>query len=318
MKYRVLFLTLCMSAALILPAAAVTLTIDQVNNAAPIAENLTLTTYKDVAVHGQFAAVDPEGDLITFQLVDTPARGQVTIHEDGSGAFCYTPYEGKKGKDSFSYVAIDSNGNRSQQATVKVTIQKQATAVRYADMEGHEAHYSALRLAEAGVFVGSRTGDIHCFEPDRSVSREEFLAMAMAAAGEEALGGVTMTGFYDDSSISVWAKGYVSAALVSGTVQGSADSEGRMVFHPAAPVTAAEAAVIIDRLLASGDVATESAMADQSVPAWAYQSVVNMRAVDVVPASLSLSDFLTRAQAARMLSAMLDVLESRETGGWFQ
>ena len=56
-------------------------------NSAPVAENLTLTTYRNVALSGRLAAVDPEGDLLTFQLVDKPARGAVTISEDGSGSF---------------------------------------------------------------------------------------------------------------------------------------------------------------------------------------------------------------------------------------
>lgn len=315
MRYRILLLALSLSIGLALPAAAISTTTQQMTNTSPIAENLSLTTYRNVAVHGQFAAIDPEGDAITFQLVDTPARGQVSVSDDGSGMFCYTPYENKKGKDKFSYVAIDSLGNRSEQATVQITIQKQNTAVTYGDMAGNAAHYSALRLAEEGVFVGSRTGDIHCFGPEQMVSREEFLTMAMTAAGISSLSGITTTGFYDDSTISTWAKGYVSAALVSGAVQGHADAEGRMVFHPDSPVTATEAAVILDRLLASGDVSA-SASDESDLPVWAHQSVLNMQAMDVIPASVSLSSSLTRAQAAQMLCSMLDVLESREASGW--
>ena len=72
------------------------------SNSTPIAENLEISTYKNVAVTGQFAAVDPEGDLLTFRLVDKPARGAVTLSEDGSAQFVYTPYENKTGKDSFT------------------------------------------------------------------------------------------------------------------------------------------------------------------------------------------------------------------------
>lgn len=316
MKYRVILLSLCLMGALAMPVAALTLTAGEAANSAPIAENLTLTTYKNVAVDGQCAAVDPEGDLVTFQLVEKPARGQVALNEDGS--FCYTPYENKKGKDTFTYVAVDSNGNVSEEATVKVTIEKQTTKVSYSDMDGESSHYAALRLAERGVFVGSNIGGVYCFEPDAAVTREEFLAMAMTAAGAEALDNVTLTGFYDDADISAWAKGYVSAALMNGTVQGSANEAGQVVFNAGNGITAVEATVIIDRLLAMGDVAAAGAFEQDLVPAWAYQSVVNMDAVDVVSLSSStLSDTLTRGEAAEMLSAMLDVLDSRETGGWF-
>ena len=313
MKYRAVLLSLCLALALLLPAAAaVTLSAADDANQAPIAENLTLTTYRNVAVTGQCAAVDPEGDLVTFQLAEKPARGQVELREDGS--FCYTPYENKKGKDIFTYVATDSCGNRSQAATVRVSIRKQATKVSYPDMSGDANCYAALRLAERGIFTGANVGGVYCFDASAPVSREEFLTMAMTACGSPALNDIALTGFYDDGDISAWAKGYVSAAVMSGAVRGENDSQGRAVFYAANQITAAEAAVIIDRLLAMGDVAAGAAQDD--IPAWAYQSVMNMQAVDVLSPADELSAPLTRGEAARMLSAMLDVLDSREENRW--
>ena len=319
MKTRITILSLCLTGALFVPALALTTATAEVENAAPIAEDLTLTTYKGVAISSRFAAVDPEGDLVTFQVVDSPARGQVAMDENDPAAFTYTPYEGKKGKDSFTYVAIDAKGNTSKPATVKVSIQKQTTAVSYSDLAGDPAHYAALRLAEAGVYTGRKVGDLYCFDPDAAFTREEFLAMAMTAAGKAPLSDVTLTGFYDDGDISAWAKGYVSAALVVGTVQGSRNDAGQTVFAPGSAVTQAEAAVIIDRLLATGDVSgATSTFSAETAPAWAYQSVVNMEAVSVLNSSTDLHKSLTRAEAAQMLSAMLDVLDNRDTGGWFR
>lgn len=315
MKCRVILLSLCLAGALSMPAAALALTAAEASNSAPIAENLTLTTYKNVAVNGQCAAVDPEGDLVTFQLMEKPARGQVMLGENG--AFCYTPYENKKGKDTFTYVAVDANGNVSDEATVKITIEKQTTKVSYSDMDGDPAHYAALRLAERGVFTGTAIGGTYCFGPDEPVSREEFLAMAMIAAGLDALDHVTITGFYDDGDISAWAKGYVSAGLMNGAVQGTSNETGQAVFNAGHDITAAEAAVIIDRLLAMGDVATADTFSQDLVPVWAYQAVVNMDAVSVVSMTGELNASLTRGEAAEMLSAMLDVLDSRNTG-WFK
>ena len=81
-------------------------------NEAPIARNMDLSTYKNVAITGWFDAEDGEGDSLTFQLTSTPARGAVTVAEDGSSQFVYTPYENKTGKDSFTYVAVDPAGTR--------------------------------------------------------------------------------------------------------------------------------------------------------------------------------------------------------------
>lgn len=318
MKSRIIILSLCLAGALAMPAMALTSSTADVENNPPIAENLTLKTYKGVAIASRFAAVDPEGDLVTFQVVDSPARGQVTLDENDPAAFWYTPYEGKKGKDSFTYVAIDAKGNQSEPATVKITIEKQKTAVSYSDLEGSAAHYAALRLAEAGVYTGRKVGDLYCFDPEDVFTREEFLTLAMTAAGEAPLENVSLTGFYDDNGISAWAKGYVSAALIQGTVEGSPNEVGQVVFNAGGPVTCAQAAVIIDRLLAMGDVPASDAFSAENTPAWAYQSAANMEAVSVLSGSADLSQTLNRAEAAEMLSAMLDVLDSRDNGGWFK
>ena len=283
-------------------------------NAAPAAEDLKLCTYKNVAAEGTFTAVDPEGDALRFQLVKKPARGQVEIREDGSGTFVYTPYENKTGKDTFTYVAVDSAGNTSPEATVKVTITKAKTKVAYADMDGNTAHKAAIRLAEEGIMVGTQIDGAYYFQPDLPVSRDQFLVMAMSAAGEKALAGVSTTGFSDDADIPTWAKGYVSAALMSGTVQG-VTGDGQVRFSPAATVTRAEVAVMLDRLLRPEDAALATFGAE-AVPAWASQSVANLRSVAVLSGSGSMDEGLSRGEAAKMLCAMLEYLDEQDTG-WF-
>jgi hypothetical protein len=68
--------------------------------------------------------------------------------------------DGKKGKDSFTYVAIDSGGNISDEATVTVNIKKQSTNITYSDMSGNSSNYAALMLAEKGVFTGESWGRV--------------------------------------------------------------------------------------------------------------------------------------------------------------
>lgn len=48
-------------------------------NAPPIARNMELSTYQNIAITGYFDAVDGEGDTLTFQLTSTPARGAVEL-----------------------------------------------------------------------------------------------------------------------------------------------------------------------------------------------------------------------------------------------
>jgi hypothetical protein len=291
-------------------------------NSAPVAENLELCTYKNVAITGYFSATDPEGDLITFQLVEKPARGAVTLSEDGSAEFVYTPYENKTGKDTFSYVAVDAVGNTSAPATVKIKIQKANTKVTYADMDGVPAYRDAIRLAEEGVLIGECMGGSYFFRPDQPVSRSEFVALAMNTVGLDSLEGMTRTGFADDNSIPTWAKPYVSSALKAGVIQGSANEQGQVVFNSGATVTRAEASVLLDRLLQISDVSAETWYADSELaPAWAYQSAVNLETAGILrtnaQGALALEDTLTRADAAQMLSAALDVIDARNATGWF-
>lgn len=283
------------------------------SNSAPVARDLEFTTYKNVAVTERFDGVDPEGDLLTYHVVKKPARGAVTIQEDGT--FVYTPYENKTGKDTFTYVAVDAVGNSSDPATVKVKIEKPDTKVTYADLDGHPAHKAAVRLAEEGIFVGECMNGAYFFCPDEPVTRSQFVAMVMDTAGLEALEDVERTGFADDGIIETWAKPYVASALKSGLIQGSLDGEGQAVFRGSETVTAAEAAVLLDRALQVTDVDAQT-FASADAPAWAAQSAANLSTCGMLDGGTSLGTQLTRGEAAQLLCAALEWMDSRETG-WF-
>ena len=294
-------------------------------NQAPIAENMSLCTYKNVPVTGYFQAVDAEGDPLTFQITDTPARGSVAAAEDGTSRFVYTPYENKTGKDSFTYVAVDSAGNISNPAKVSIRIEKAGTSVSYSDMDGNPAHKAAVRLAEEGIFVGEYVNGTYFFSPETPVTRSQFLAMAMSVAGLEPLEQVTVTGFADDLAIPTWAKGYVSSALKAGVIHGARNELGQIVFYPDAPVTRAEATVMLNNLLDVSDVAVQTWSAlginESAQDHWALQAAVNLTTTGVLlpehNALQTLDTSLTRADVAEMLDRSLDVLANRDRGGWF-
>ena len=299
------------------PQATVTLYLLTEENQAPIARNMDLSTYKNVAITSYFDAVDGEGDALTFQLTSTPARGSVTLAEDGSSQFVYTPYENKTGKDSFTYVALDPAGNVSDEATVSVRIEKADTKMTYADMAGNSAYKAAIRLAEEGIYVGKYVDGQYFFCPDQTVSRAEFLTMAMAAAGMEPLEDVTLTGFADDEAIPTWAKGFVSAALKAGAIQGSKDENGAPVFSAGDTITQAEASVMLNSLLNITDVPAE-VFFSEGEQHWAAQAAANLTASGILQSAnaASLSDQLTLGDAAEMLDGALDVLAAREDGSW--
>ncbi len=276
---------------------------------APIAENLELTTYRGVSVGGRLAATDPEGGALTFEVTTQPAKGELALDVDGH--FVYTPSDGKRGKDYFGYQAVDADGNRSQEATVIIRIEKQKSKVCYSDLDGSGSAYCAWRLAEEGVFCGANLAGQYVFEPDKAVTREEFLAMCMKVADMEVLTGVRRTGFADDREIAVWAKPYVSTALKNGVISGYAADSGA-TFAPTQAVTAAEAAVILDRAVGLTDAVSAWFAWDSAVPAWAVQSAANLSSCGLLPYGCSFSDAtLTRAQAAEMLCGAMDIMARR-------
>lgn len=281
---------------------------------APIAKELSIKTYRNIPYRAQFLATDNEGEDMTYAVETAPKKGSVTVQ---GNVFTYTPFEGKSGDDSFTYTATDAGGNVSAPATVKVTVEKTKSGVTYQDTGDCAGAAAAQYLAEAGVFTGPCMGGSYYFEPGRTVSRGEFLAMTMELAGLEA-NAVTMTGFSDDDAIPTWAKAYAAAGLADGIVQGVSTAEGT-AFRAEDEVTFNEAAAILDRVLSVGDVDIATWYADRdAVPSWAAQAVGNMESVSVMAVgsfgSETLSQPVTREDAAQMLAAAGTLLAGEEKG----
>jgi len=277
---------------------------------APIAKNLELSTYRGVSVGGRLSATDPEGSKVTYEITTPPIKG--TLDLDDNGHFVYTPDSGKRGKDYFGYKAIDASGNRSQEATVIIKIQKPESKVCYADLEGQSCGYAAQRLAEEEIFVGECLAGDYVFSPDAPVTRSEFLIMCMKVAGTEPLAGVRTTGFEDDREISVWAKPYVSAALDRGIIAGYYEDDSAAVFGPQQVISAAEAAVILDRAMELTDAVPTWYSLDPGVPVWAAQAAANVSSCGLLPDGCSFSDStLSRADAAELLCGALDIAAKR-------
>ena len=286
--------------------AAGTFTAAAEANSAPQAENLEITTCRDVSVGGQLNAVDPDGDTVQFHVTTQPVKGTVELQENGQ--FVYTPAAGKKGKDYFGYKASDALGNVSQEGTVIITISRRKAAVTYSDMAGSGEYLDAVTLAENGIFTGEKVGSVWLFEPERQVTRGEFLSMCMELADVKLLSGVVSTGFLDDSDIPGWEKPYVSTALMNGDVCGCAVSGGAE-FESSRPISRAEAAVMLNNISGFTDVSVTKSAA---VPDWAAQSVANLSSCSIIRDGVSLTDTLSRAQAARMLVNALNAIKSQK------
>ena len=175
-------------------------------------------TQESISVYGNLEAKDPEGDAIEYIIVSYPKRGVLTLTEPDSGRYCYTPVSGYTGKDKFTFVARDEYGNYSEPVTVTIRVNERMCDTVYRDMEDREEYNAAVAVTAMGIMNGRQVGDDLYFDPDQSVSRAEFVAMAMKCCGIRADSSLTKTYFDDDDEISQSLKSYIATAQRLGLV----------------------------------------------------------------------------------------------------
>ena len=293
------------------PSRALELSILTGKNEAPVCRDVKFETYKNIANTGVLSASDPEGDTLTYQLVKEPKRGTVDIAPDGS--FTYTPAQNKVGKDVFTYTATDSAGNVSNVANVTVKIVKPTDKAMYQDLAGDTLAYTAMWLKDRGVYTGKRIAGNLCFEPEGTLTRGEFLVMAMKLLGAEPESARLTSGFADESKTHAWMRPYIVSAFKSGMVSGVTSPDG-MVFRPSSNLTRAEAAVMLQNILdlpQSQEAAVFSE--DCAVPVWAQASVSALESAGIsIPVTTS-AENLTRREAAELLYECWTLCQNRET-----
>lgn len=284
---------------------------------APTAADIECETVKNIAVTGSFAGADADGGELTYVITVQPKKGDAAVSPTDPTKFVYTPKTGKTGSDSFSYIAVDADGRRSNAATVKVRITKNAAKMTYADMDGNPAHLAAIRLAENGVLIGERLGKNYYFSPDKTVTRGEFIAMVVTCLDID-VPATSSTGFADDAATPAWQRAYIAAARRAGLVRGSTDENGRAVFGAGRVMTRAEAAVVLANALALPTVTSAQVYEDmESVPAWAEGAVNGALAAGLISrradGTLGVLAPLSRADTAEMLYAAMTAERAAET-----
>ena len=290
--------------------------LDKINYAPTVsiapAVSLDINTYENVTHFGKLSAYDPDGDECIFEIVTQPKNGLVVMSDGGSGEYIYIPRDGYIGKDKFSYVAHDKYGNYSSAAEVSVSVSRTALPSSFSDMEGSDAHASAIKLTEEGIMSGTQIGDGYYFQPDKAVSRSEFVVLAMQTLGIKEVNSLRVTDFADDADIPTSMKGYVAAAYELEYVNGCF-IDGKRCFLPNKSITRAEAAVIVGRML---EVATPTITPDisdsEDIPAWAESSVYSLCSMGVLETedgAVRASEVMSRADTAKLLSLMMSVTE---------
>ena len=88
-------------------------------NDAPNAAPVSVSGNEDTRIDGQMIGSDPDGDDISFSIIDQPNSGSVAFIQDGS--FQYTPFLNFNGTDQFTYQVQDETGLTST-ADVTITV----------------------------------------------------------------------------------------------------------------------------------------------------------------------------------------------------
>ena len=279
-------------------------------NFAPNAEGKKeeqVSTLTGIPVYGKLAATDPEGDALTYRITAYPDKGTLRLTDRAEGRFCYTPVDGYSGADNFRYVVLDEYGNASEEVTVKLEVEPTTTVLHYSDMKGNKAQLPAMRLAERGVMIGETIGASAYFHPEKAVTRAEFLAMTLCAAGIDVPAKGSTTAFSDDNEIPEYLRRYISYGEKMGYISGnSADGTGR--FEPNRTITYAEAAVMLQRVLNLTAQGVHSVFAEEdSLPVWAETAVWAVAEAGLFPEGVFAADSaVNRADAAIMLSGVLE------------
>ncbi len=231
--------------------ALVTISIRGKENQAPAAEDFAAETYKNLPIDGKLKVKDPENEEMTYAVARNPKRGTVELHEDGT--FTYTPKKNKVGIDSFVYTATDASGKVSREATVTITIVKPTDSTQYTDTAGRDCRFAAEWMKNTGIFVGEKLDGNACFQPEKAVTKGEFLTMLVKTL-DIPRENQELSAF---SEAPQWLRPYLAAAVRSGIAAG-VETAGYDQ-----PISGAEAAVLIQNAL---DLTAAEAVSNMEAP----------------------------------------------------
>ncbi len=289
--------------------------LDHVNQSPTISmapeASLNVSTHRNIAIYGTLSCYDPDGDDTIIEIVSYPETGTLILTDREAGEYTFIPDENYSGKDSFTYVARDMYGNYSSSATVSLTVVKPSTSVTYADMTNSPAYHAALTMAEEGIMSGTQVGGEQYFYPDRTVSRGEFLVMAMNTMGISKVSPVSKTVFADDAEMSDTMRNYVAAAYELGYIQGEITEDGTRCFCPNRAITRAEAAVMLGNMMNAAVPTVKPVYEDATeIPAWASASLYSMHAMGVMlpdDGNMEPMSPLTRGDTAQVLLTVMNI-----------
>ncbi len=128
------------------------------SNQAPVAYDDTLYVTEDTPKQERLRATDSDDDQLVFSISSPAKKGSVTITDESTGEFEYTPNENVQGSDSFTFEVSD--GKTSASATISIKIQGVADKAIANDDQYRVAEGQTLKIdASAGILANDSAVD---------------------------------------------------------------------------------------------------------------------------------------------------------------
>ena len=172
-------------------AATLKITVSAANptgNRAPVA-----VTPKPIVVPRTFqvsipvVGIDPDGDRVTFRVLNQPQGGTGSLRVGGAGGavlssstfpnapvyYVYNSNNQFNGAEQIRFVAIDDKGNQSQPATITISVTGNAQANRAPTADSRDATVIVGQTVDIPVTGGDPDGDTFGFEfaPDNTAGQ---------------------------------------------------------------------------------------------------------------------------------------------------
>ncbi|MBQ4071007.1 MAG: S-layer homology domain-containing protein [Clostridia bacterium] len=283
-------------------------------NAAPstgeeLAEAGAVVTQREIRAWGRMTATDSDSDAIKYMIIKYPTVGALNVIDENTGEFVYTPPVGYVGEDSFTYVARDEWGNFSRPAEVRIAVKERACETVYADMTDNPAYNAAVTLTSMGAVDGRLIGGGVYFMPEGTLTRAEFVTMALKCAGVEVNAEDTDVYFDDADEIAAPMLPYIGAAARLGIITGHFNGD-ELLFSPNESITRYEAAMILTALTQDAELGEVEVFCNlDSCPVWAESAVVKMYALGIFEDGVEVSadEAISRAECVTYLYNMMNL-----------
>ncbi|WP_270168481.1 S-layer homology domain-containing protein [Paenibacillus sp. SYP-B4298] len=182
--------------------------------------------------------------------------------------------------------------------------------MKFVDVAGHWAKDAINDMASRMIIEGASADR---FEPDRAITRAEFVAIMVRGLGLKPGSGA---GSFGDVDAAAWYSGAIQAASEYGWIDGFEDGS----FRPNARITREQAIVILARALSITGLQSSSGPRDAaeivgafpdsaSVSPWAWQGIADIAAAGILQGrshgELAPGDNITRAEAATLIRRLL-------------